>query len=79
MAFFGGVGGYGVVRYLPLDGTLFKDSRSVDTEPWIGMAHSGSRCAIAASLELCRTFFTEAFETARKNSEFGTLSVSWYF
>ena len=37
----GGVVGYGVVHYLPLDGTVFKDSRSVDTKPFIGMATLG--------------------------------------
>jgi hypothetical protein len=80
VAFFGGVGGYGVAHYLPLDGTVFKDSRSVDTEPWIGMGSLGFAVRHRSfALSLAATFFTEAFETARKNAEFGTLSVSWYF
>ena len=36
VAFYGGFGGYGVAHYLPLDGTVFHDSRSVDSEPFIG-------------------------------------------
>ena len=28
---------------------------------------------------LARTYFTDMFETERKNAEFGTFSVSWYF
>jgi hypothetical protein len=80
VAFFGGVGGYGVVRYLPLDGTLFRDSRSVDTEPWIGMHSFGFAVRHRSfAVSFAKTFFTDAFETARQNSEFGTLSVSWYF
>jgi hypothetical protein len=41
VALFGGIGGYGVIHYLPLDGTVFKDSRSVESEPFIGMASLG--------------------------------------
>ena len=41
VAFFGGLGGYGVAHYLPLDGTVFHDSRSVDSEPFIGTGSLG--------------------------------------
>ncbi|HEU0199634.1 MAG TPA: lipid A deacylase LpxR family protein [Burkholderiaceae bacterium] len=76
----GGVAGYGVAHYLPLDGTVFRDSRSVDSEPFIGMATLG----IAARHRgfvffLGRTYFTKTFTNERERSEFGTLSVSWYF
>ena len=37
----GGFMGYGVAHYLPLDGTVFSDSRSVDSKPFIGMATLG--------------------------------------
>jgi hypothetical protein len=30
-------------------------------------------------LSLARTYFTDMFDTERKNAEFGTLSVSWFF
>jgi hypothetical protein len=41
VGFSGGLMGYGVAHYLPLDGTVFRDSRSVDSEPAIGMATLG--------------------------------------
>ena len=41
VSFFGGLGGYGVAHYLPLDGTVFHDSRSVDSEPFIGTGSLG--------------------------------------
>jgi lipid A 3-O-deacylase len=76
----GGISGYGVAHYLPLDGTVFHDSRSVDTEPFVGMATLGV-CVRhkTLTLSLAGTFYTDMFETERERSEFGTFSVSWYF
>jgi hypothetical protein len=72
--------GYGVVHYLPLDGTVFHDSRSVASKPFIGMGslglyvrHDGFALSFAA------TFFTDTFSEQRENGEFGTLSLSWDF
>lgn len=80
VAFFGGFGGYGVAHYLPLDGTVFHDSRSVDTEPFIGTGTVGIAVRRKGFvLSLARTYFTDMFETERKNAEFGTLSLSWHF
>lgn len=80
VAFFGALGGYGVAQYLPLDGTVFSDSRSVDTEPFIGTGTIGISVRHRGFvLSLARTYFTDMFETERTNAEFGTLSVSWYF
>ena len=79
--FFGGVGGYGVAHYLPLDGTVFRDSRSVESEPSIGMGSLGF-CVRHEGLvvSLAATFFSDTFETQRENRpQFGTLSVSWDF
>lgn len=76
----GGVAGFGVAYYLPLDGTLFKDSRSVDTEPFIGMATLGISVRHRGfSLFLGETWFSRTFETERARPAFGTLSLSWYF
>jgi lipid A 3-O-deacylase len=76
----GGVVGFGVAHYLPLDGTVFSDSRSVGSEPFIGMATLGiavrHRCF---AFFLGKTFFSKTFETERQRPEFGTLSLSWYF
>lgn len=79
VAFFGGFGGFGAVHYLPLDGTVFKDSRSVDSEPFIGMASYGfSVRHDRFTLSFAATYFTETFENERENAEFGTLNLSWY-
>jgi hypothetical protein len=80
VAFYGGFGGYGVAHYLPLDGTVFHDSRSVDSEPLIGTGTIGIAVRHRNFVfSLARTYFTDMFETERTNAEFGTLSVSWYF
>jgi hypothetical protein len=80
VALFGGIGGYGDIHYLPLDGTVFKNSRSVDSKPFVGMASLGfcvrhGRFALSYAL----TYFTKTFETERENPDFGTVSLSWYY
>jgi lipid A 3-O-deacylase len=80
VSFFGGIGGHAVAHYLPLDGTVFEDSRSVDTKPFIGSATIGLNVRHdKLVLSLATTFTTKAFETQEKSAEFGTLSVSWFF
>ena len=80
MSFSGGLAGYGVAHYLPLDGTVFRDSRSVDSEPYIGMATLGISVRHRGFvLGLAATYFTDTFETEREHPEFGTLSLSWYY
>jgi lipid A 3-O-deacylase len=75
-----GVFGFGVAHYLPLDGTIFRESRSVDTNPFIGMASVGMSMRYKSLvLSLGQSYFTETFESQRQNPEFGTLSCSWYF
>jgi lipid A 3-O-deacylase len=76
----GGVAGFGVAHYLPLDGTVFRDSRSVGSEPFIGMATLGIAVRHRGfAFFLGKTFFSRTFETERQSPEFGTLSLSWYF
>ena len=78
VAFFGGLGAYGVAHYLPLDGTVFHDSRSVDSEPFIGTGSLGVSIRRGSfALSFAATFFTDTFEDQRESAEFGTLSVSW--
>jgi hypothetical protein len=80
VSFSGGVAGYGVAHYLPLDGTLFRDSRSVDSKPFIGMATLGMTVRRQSFVFFVgRTFFSKTFEAERQRAEFGTLSVSWYY
>jgi hypothetical protein len=76
----GGVMGYGVAHYLPLDGTVFEDSRSVGSKPFIGMATFGIAVRHRGFVFFFgRTYFTSTFDTERQKPEFGTLSLSWYF
>ena len=80
VAFFSGLGGYGIAHYLPLDGTVFKDSRSVDTKPFVGTATLGIAVRHRGfALSLALSYSTDAFDTQLKAAEFGTLSLSWYF
>lgn len=80
VSFFAGAGGYGVAHYLPLDGTVFHDSRSVDTEPLVGTGSLGLSVRHEGFvLSLAATFFTDTFKTEEQTTEFGTLSVSWDF
>jgi hypothetical protein len=78
VSFFGGAGVYGVIHFLPLDGTLFRDSRSVDSEPFIGIGSFGF-CVRRKSLTLSFSWtrFTEAFDTQRAEADFGTVSLAW--
>ena len=76
----GGLAGYGVAHYLPLDGTVFRDSRSVSSEPFIGMASLGIAVRHRGfAFFFGKTYFTRTFETERQTPEFGTLSLSWYY
>lgn len=79
MSLFGGVSGHAVAHYLPLDGTVFRDSRSVDSKPFVGGATVGASVRRGSFvLSLAVTHSTHAFEGQTKGAEFGTLSVSWY-
>ena len=80
LSFYGGLGGYGIAHFLPLDGTVFKDSRSVDSNPWLGVANAGitlryKRFAMRTGV----TYYSETFETERARVDFATWEVAWYF
>lgn len=75
----GGIVGYAVAHYLPLDGTVSKSSRSVDSEPFIGMATLGVTVRRRGWVFFAgRTAFTKTFATERQRAEFGTMSLSWH-
>jgi hypothetical protein len=80
VSFFTGIGGHAIAHYLPLDGTVFNDSRSVDTESFIRNASVGFAVRHGGfALSLAATFTTDAFAAQQESAEFGTLSMSWYF
>lgn len=79
VSFFGGVGGHAVAHYLPLDGTVFRDSRSVDTRPVVGNATVGASVRRGRFvLSLSATYSTKAFDYQEKGAEFANLSFSWF-
>lgn len=75
---FGGVGAYAIGRYLPLDGTLFRDSRAVETAHRTDMASAGL-CVRrdGLTLSVAWTRFRDVFNTERRSTDFGTMSLSW--
>jgi len=78
VSFFGGVGGHAVAHYLPLDGTVFHDSRSVDTRPFIGNVTVGASARRGRFvLSLSSNHSTKAFDGQEKGADFANLSVSW--
>lgn len=80
VSLFAGAAAYAVGHYLPLDGTVFRDSHSVDSTPVVGLFTGGlSLRRGPLVLTLAATYFTETFETERAHTEFGTLSFSWYY
>ena len=79
VSFFGGIGGHAVAHYLPLDGTVFHDSRSVDTRPFVGSATVGASLRRGkVVMSLSATNSTKAFEGQEKGAEFANLSLSWF-
>ena len=81
VSIFGGFAEYGVARYLPVDGTAFHDSRSVDSESVIGMGSFGvaARRGVLV-ISLAATFFDKTLETQHQTTtDYGTLGISWYF
>lgn len=79
VSFFAGFGGHAVAHYLPLDGTVFRDSRSVDSKPFVGDATIGVNVRKGTFvMSLATTFSTKAFDSQEKSAEFGTLSMSWF-
>lgn len=80
LSVFGGVGGGGIAHYLPLDGTVFRNSRSVDSNPFVGIVTAGvSLRHQRLALSISTTFFTERFDTERQRADFGTVAFAWYF
>lgn len=78
LSFFIGGGAFGVAHYLPLDGTVFRESRSVRSEPLVEFLSTGITwrtrwCTLAFLL----TEFGTTFETERQSTEYGTLTLSW--
>ncbi len=77
---FAGLEGRAVGRNIFLDGNTFSNSRSVDKEPLVGGAQAG----IALTFPVARVAYTQVirtdeFETQRKTTQFGAVTVSVRF
>ncbi|MBW8311751.1 MAG: lipid A deacylase LpxR family protein [Rhizobium sp.] len=79
LSFFSGLSLHAVGYYLPLDGTMARDSRSVDSKPVVGSASLGAAVRHGRwVLSLSLTDSTKAFEGQDDGAEFGALSLSWF-
>lgn len=75
-----GAGGFAVGHYLPLDGTVFRDSPSVDSKSSVGFVSIGATLRVSdCTVGYLLTSFTDSFETQRQSTDYGTLSISWAF
>jgi hypothetical protein len=71
--------GWAVGRYLPYDGSTWKNSPSVDKNNWVA-SFSGGFVIATGSLVLryTLTFFTDRYDgEARGDAKYGTVSLSW--
>ncbi len=79
VSFFAGIGGYAIAHYLPLDGTVFKDSRSVESDPRAVMVSGGialRRSAFALSIGV--SYLNSSFDNVREGLDYGIVSLAWY-
>lgn len=75
-----GGGGFAVAHYLPLDGLLFEDSPSVDSEPLVGFLAAGLTWRNRwGTLAYLYSDFSQSFEGEIERGAFGTLTLSWTF
>lgn len=74
---FAGVQGRAVARNLFLDGNTFRDSASVERNPWVADFQTGFSVS-AGDWRLAYTYVwrTEEFETQRARQDFGALAIS---
>ena len=77
---FASTGGYGIARFLPLDGNAFRDSRSIDYEEFIqtfsvGVSGRYKRMVVNFSLNYGAT----PTNSSDADIDYGALSVGWRF
>ena len=77
---FVGLDGTAVGRNIFLDGNTFHDSRHVEKEPFIGGAQAGIAFTLPkARIAYTHVLRTDEFETQRKASQYGAVTVSVRF
>jgi len=77
---FTGVNGRYVARNIFLDGNTWKNSHSVDKEPWVGDIQAGLVINFnRVQISLTHIFRSKEFKKQISNDEFGALSFSYRF
>ena len=81
LGFSAGVEGFAIAHYLPLDGNVFRKSRSVDDRaPFVASGRFGVDLGIGAfGMSVSFQKFTETFKAERSDNEYGTVTFSWSF
>ncbi len=78
VSLFASAGGFLVGRFLPLDGTVFRDSPSVDSEPLVGYLSAGLMVRKRRfSIGFQTSLFTDTFDGQDNPTDFGTLTIAW--
>jgi lipid A 3-O-deacylase len=78
--FFAGVEGRGVAHNIFLDGNTFRDSHSVDREPWVADFQAGVALTFSGvRVSYMHVIRTKEFEGQREPDRFGAISVSLRF
>ena len=76
-----GVEGFAIAHYLPLDGNVFRNSRSVDDRaPFVASGRFGVDFGVGAfGMGVSFQKFTETFKAERSDNEYGTVTFSLSF
>lgn len=77
---FFGLNGTAVAHYMPLDGTVFRDSRSVDSRPFVAGAQLGVLYGSGAWVtSLAVAVLSDSYDGQPGTARYGSISVStWY-
>jgi len=77
---FMGVDGQCVLRNMTLDGNTFRDSHSVDREPFVGTLMAGVGLLIYRfKITFMQVYKTRAFKTQKSHERYGSITVSYTF
>jgi hypothetical protein len=77
---FTGIDGRAVARDIFLDGNTFRDSHSVDKEPWVGDLALGASITIRNwKLSYAQVLRTKQYKAQNKHHTFGSINVSFSY
>jgi len=77
---FMGVDGQCVLRNMTLDGNTFRDSHSVDKEPFVGTLMAGVGLIIYRfKLTFMQVYQTKGFKTQKNHERYGSMTLSYTF